>query len=119
MSEIAERYERVASRFTDRARSVPTGAWDRPAPCEGWVARDVVRHLVEWFPAFLSASGGPSLPAGPPVDDDPAAAWVTMSDGIQSLIGRPGRVGQGDPSPPGRAATAWRMPLRRSSSETS
>ena len=89
MSEIAERYERVASRFTDRARSVPAGAWDRPAPCEGWVARDVVRHLVEWFPAFLSAAGGPSLPAGPPVDDDPAAAWVTMSDGIQSLLDDP------------------------------
>jgi uncharacterized protein (TIGR03086 family) len=89
MSEISERYERVASGFTDRVRSVPDDAWDRPAPCEGWVARDVVGHLVEWIPAFLSAAGGPSLPAGPSVDDDPAAAWTTMSDGIQSLLDDP------------------------------
>ena len=37
--------------FTERVRGVPPDAWDNPAPCEGWAARDVVRHLVEWFPA--------------------------------------------------------------------
>jgi hypothetical protein len=42
MSEIAERYRRVAGRFTDTARAVPDGAWENPAPCDGWVARDVV-----------------------------------------------------------------------------
>ena len=56
------------------SNEVPEQAWDNPAPCEGWLARDVVRHLVEWFPAFLDAAGGPSLPAGPSVDDDPAGA---------------------------------------------
>ena len=30
---------------------------------EGWVARDVVRHLVEWLPAFLQAGAGITLPA--------------------------------------------------------
>ena len=42
MSSIAERYRRVAGDFTDRARAVPARAWENPAPCEGWVARDVV-----------------------------------------------------------------------------
>ena len=65
MSEIAERYRRVAGRFTERAHEVPDAAWDQPAPCDGWVARDVVRHLVEWVPAFFDAAGGPALPAGP------------------------------------------------------
>ena len=74
MSEIAERYRRVAGRFTARVNEVPDDAWDNPAPCAGWVARDVVRHLVEWFPAFLVAADGPPLPAGPSVDDDPAGA---------------------------------------------
>jgi uncharacterized protein (TIGR03086 family) len=89
MSEIAERYRRVAARFTARANEVPEAAWERPAPCEGWVARDVVRHLVEWIPAFLAAAGGPPLPVGPSVDDDPAGAWAALDTGVQSLLDDP------------------------------
>lgn len=89
MSDIAERYRRVAGRFTERANEVPEEAWENPAPCDGWVARDVVRHLVDWIPAFLSSAGGPQLPVGPSVDDDPVGAWVTMSDGIQALLDDP------------------------------
>src|SRR5436190_14253956 len=88
-SEIADRYRRVADRFTDRVKEVPPGAWDNPAPCEGWVARDVVRHLVEWIPAFLASAGGPRLPVGPSVDDDPVAAWTTLDAGIQNLLDDP------------------------------
>lgn len=68
MSDIAERYRRVAARFTARVNEVPDAAWESPAPCKGWVARDVVRHLVEWIPSFLAAAGGPPLPVGPSVD---------------------------------------------------
>ena len=89
MSEIAERYRRVADRFTARVNEVPEAAWENPAPCEGWVARDVVRHMVEWMPAFLDSAGGPSLPAGPSVDDDPVRAWSTLSDGLQALLDDP------------------------------
>ena len=89
MSEIAEHYRKVAGRFTDRATEVPDAGWERQSPCEGWVARDVVRHLVEWVPAFLDAAGGPALPVGPSVDDDPVGAWTTMSNAIQSLLDDP------------------------------
>ncbi len=89
MSDIAERYRRAAARFTERVEEVPDGAWANPAPCEGWVARDVVRHMVEWMPAFLESAGGPKLPVGPSVDDDPVGAWRTMSDGIQALLDDP------------------------------
>lgn len=89
MDEIADRYRRVAGRFTQRAHEVTPDAWDNPAPCEGWVARDVVRHMVEWMPSFLTDAGGPALPSGPSVDDDPAGAWTTMSDGIQALLEDP------------------------------
>ena len=65
---------------------MPVGAWDDPAPVEGWAARDVVRHLVEWFPAFLKAGSGIELPRGPSVDDDPVAAWTVHSDGVQALL---------------------------------
>jgi uncharacterized protein (TIGR03086 family) len=89
MSDAAERYRRAAARFTQRASEVEPEAWEAPAPCEGWVARDIVGHMVEWMPAFLLAAGGPSLPAGPSVDDDPVGAWTTMSDGIQGLLDDP------------------------------
>jgi uncharacterized protein (TIGR03086 family) len=56
------------------------------------VARDVVRHLVEWMPAFLVAAGGPALAGGPSVDDDPAGAWTAMSDAIQALLDDPTAV---------------------------
>lgn len=46
MSEIAERYRKVAADFTRRVDAVPDDAWDNPTPCDGWVARDVVGHLA-------------------------------------------------------------------------
>lgn len=64
-------------------------AWERPAPPEGWTARDVVRHLVDWFPGFLQAGAGITLPRGPSVDDDPVAAWTVHSDGVQAVLNDP------------------------------
>ena len=53
------------------------------------MARDVVRHMVEWMPAFLLSAGGPALPVGPAVDDDPVGAWRTLDDGIQRVLDDP------------------------------
>jgi len=89
MDPTADRYRKVAGRFTEVARSVPVGAWDEPAPCEGWVARDVVGHLVGWVPALLRDGAGIDLPNGPSVDDDPAEAWERLSADIQALLDDP------------------------------
>lgn len=86
MSSAAEEHRLVAGVFTARVRGVPADQWDAQAPVEGWRARDVVRHLVEWFPAFLKSGSGIELPSGPPVDDDPVAAWTVHSDGVQALL---------------------------------
>ncbi|MET7421220.1 TIGR03086 family metal-binding protein [Dactylosporangium sp. NPDC005555] len=85
----AEEHRDIAGRFTDRVRGVPAGGWDDPAPCEGWVARDVVGHLVEWFPGFLRAGAGIDLPQGPKVADDPVAAWQVHCDGVQAVLDDP------------------------------
>lgn len=82
----ADEHRAIAGGFTDRVRGVRPDAWDNPAPCEGWVACDVVRHLVEWFPAFLRSGAGVELPTGPSVDDDPVAAWTVHNDGVQALL---------------------------------
>lgn len=70
MTDAADEHRAIAGVFTDRVRGAPAGAWDNPAPVEGWVARDVVRHLVEWFPAFVKADAGVDLPKGPSVRPD-------------------------------------------------
>lgn len=88
----AEEHRRRAGTFTDRV--VGTTDWDAPAPVEGWTARDVVRHLVEWFPAFLEAGAGVRLERGPSVDDDPLEAWRVHSDAVQRLLDDPATPGK-------------------------
>jgi uncharacterized protein (TIGR03086 family) len=89
MSDISERYRRVAGRFTQVATAVPDDGWDNPAPCDGWVARDVVRHMVEWIPPFLESGADITISKGPSVEDDPVAAWKALSDSVQALVDDP------------------------------
>ena len=86
MSNPADEHRRIAGAFTVTVESTAPAAWDNPAPPEGWVARDVVRHLVEWFPAFLQGATGISVPAGPSVDDDPVGAWRIQTDLGERLV---------------------------------
>ncbi len=79
----AARHAVVAGEFSRLVEATPD--WSAPAPVEGWTARDVVDHLVTWFPGFLAA-GGIELPAGPHVADDPAAAWHHHADAVQALL---------------------------------
>ena len=83
----AERHRQVAGLFTDRVNG--TKSWDAPAPVAGWTARDVVRHLTEWFPGFLAAGAGIELPHGPSADDDPVRAWQVHADGVQAVLDDP------------------------------
>jgi uncharacterized protein (TIGR03086 family) len=92
-SSPAERFRAVSAAFTDRVEGVPEGRWDDPAPCAGWVARDVVRHMVEWMPAFLASAGGPALVVTAEVDSDPAGAWAQLRDGLQGMLDDPAIAG--------------------------
>ena len=86
MSSPADEHRRIAREFTATVEGTRSAAWDLPAPPEGWVARDVVRHLVEWLPAFLQGAAGITLPTGPSVDDDPVGAWRTQTQAVQALL---------------------------------
>ena len=92
--DAAEDHRQVAGAFTKTVEGTAADAWDAPAPVEGWVARDVVRHLVEWLPAFLEGSTGVALPARPSVEEDPVGAWRTHSDGVQALLDDPATAGR-------------------------
>lgn len=87
----AERHRLIAGTFSDRFRGVVD--WTAPAPVIGWTARDVVRHLVEWFPGFLAMGSAVRLPAGPSVEVDPIAAWQVQADGVQNVLDDPSSQG--------------------------
>lgn len=85
----AEEFRVIAGRFGDVVAGVRPDQWDGPSPVAEWKARDVVRHLVEWLPSFLSNSAGIDLPPGPSVDDDPAGAWRHLYDEVLALLEDP------------------------------
>jgi uncharacterized protein (TIGR03086 family) len=89
MEPTSARYRKVAAAFSNRVYNVPAGAWDNPAPCEGWVARDVVRHLTEWMPALFFSSIDLPMPVIPSVDDDPVAAWAALDRALQGALDDP------------------------------
>ncbi|QKT06530.1 TIGR03086 family protein [Gordonia sp. X0973] len=82
----SDRHRSVANTFADRVAGVAD--WSAPAPVPDWTARDVVGHLVTWFPEFLAA-GGMQLPQGPSVADDPAGAWRHQTERVQALLDGP------------------------------
>jgi hypothetical protein len=70
----AARYAAGATPLAAVLDAVPADRWARPSPCEGWTARDVVRHLIETQRDFFTGRGLDLGPA-PDLDADPAAAW--------------------------------------------
>ncbi len=83
----AEEHRSVAGTFGERVRGVSD--WDSPTPVADWRARDVVRHLVEWFPAFLAGGSDIELAPGPDVDADPVAAWDHHAAAVQAVLDDP------------------------------
>ena len=101
MSEAARRFDAIAGAFTERVEAVPPDRWDSPAPCDGWVARDVVRHLVEWIPGLFEAYAGRSMPIAVSVDDDPAGAWRSVHDQLAAWLADPAVASEEIEPPPG------------------
>lgn len=102
MTEIATRYDTVAGGFTDRVNAVAADAWDNSTPCEGWVARDIIRHVTEWIPAFFNNSAGLELPTGISVDDDPVGAWAALHASLRRTLADTAVAQREFDGPPGR-----------------
>ena len=86
-SDPAARHREVAARFTEVVRT--TQEWEAPTPVPEWVARDVVGHLVGWFPGFLESGSGIRLAGGPSVDEDPVGAWESHASAVQAVLDDP------------------------------
>ena len=99
----AERHRVIAAGFTDRVRGALD--WDAPAPVDGWRARDVVGHLVEWLPGFLASGSGLQLDRGPSAAQDPVRAWQVHVEAVQRVLDGP------DAATPFRHPMVGEMPL--------
>lgn len=80
-----ERYDRVATAFGDRVDRVED--WDAVAPCDGWLARDIVGHLAAWVPGFVSSFAHVDAP--PPPDTDPVGDWRHLDGTIRAWLDDP------------------------------
>jgi uncharacterized protein (TIGR03086 family) len=90
----AERYRRVAGRFTEVVVAVPADRWGDPSPCAGWDARDVVRHTID-MSAFILSLIDRALPAdAPSLDADPLGAWQAARDTVQAVLDDPAVASQ-------------------------
>ncbi|UAB94722.1 TIGR03086 family protein [Dactylosporangium vinaceum] len=87
----ATEHRETAAHFTALVRG--TTDWSAPAPVPGWVARDVVRHLIEWLTDFVRSGAGVTLAAGPSVDTDPVGAWEAHAAAVQALLDDPESAG--------------------------
>jgi uncharacterized protein (TIGR03086 family) len=91
MSQVSDRYARLADAFTAKVAAVGPDRWANPSPCEGWTARDVVGHVVSTQVMFLGFVGG-SVGDAPPVEDDPLGAWNAARGAVQGDLEDPERA---------------------------
>lgn len=85
MTDISERYRRLAGEIATKVEQVDNPAWANPSPCEGWTAIDVLRHLVETQGMFAGLVGLAFEP-GPDVTNDPGGAWKSASAQMHRLL---------------------------------
>lgn len=88
---VASRYRRLAGLFTAAVEQVDGTAWERPSPCEGWTARDVVRHVAETQRDLLDRVG--LAPDDRELPDDPVAAWDLVRGWVATVLAEPERAG--------------------------
>ena len=86
MSEALERFRRASAEFTALVENVGDDAWEHPSPCEGWVARDVVGHLVEWVPEFFFERWPAATETDPSGGVDPLVAWRALAEAIETAL---------------------------------
>lgn len=71
--------------FTAVVDAVPTTAWGQQTPCDQWLARDVIGHLIETQRDFLLRHEV-AVGAEAASDADPRARWHTHAEHVSSAL---------------------------------
>ena len=93
MTDTATQYETALRPLIAVVEAVRPQAWDAPSPCEGWSARDVVRHLAETQYETLTKNGV-DLGSAPDFDADPVAAWDQHSRRVLHALANDDHAGR-------------------------
>lgn len=89
MSEIADRYRRRADAFEALIDRTPLERWESLSPCEGWLARDIVVHVVRHSAETLRDEAGVQLAPARTELDDPAESFCWIRAVVEAVLDDP------------------------------
>jgi uncharacterized protein (TIGR03086 family) len=86
MTELGDTYRRRAGAFAALIDGTQPERWSSPSPCEGWLARDVVVHVVDYSALVLREKA--AVPDAPVFADfaGPSAAFAATRTVIERLL---------------------------------
>jgi uncharacterized protein (TIGR03086 family) len=89
VSVIGDRYRRRADAFEALITRVDSQRWTSPSPVEGWLAQDVVAHVVDYSGHVLrKLTSMPDIPAFSDFDDA-AAAFRAIRRRVEHVLDDP------------------------------
>ena len=91
MSEISDRYQKIADGFTTRLADIQPDQWEAPTPCTDWHVRDLVAHVIGTHRRVAGM-----VREGEPADVDPDgdlhAQWQNSRDEILAALTDPAQA---------------------------
>jgi uncharacterized protein (TIGR03086 family) len=91
MSEVSDRYSRIADGFGSRLEGVGSDQWDDPTPCTEWNVRALVEHVIDTQLRVVSIVTGSTPSASEPVADF-AARWSAATELVTASLADPERA---------------------------
>ena len=89
MSEIADRYRQRADAFEALINCTPPERWASPSPCDGWLARDIVAHVVRHSAETLRDKAGVDLVPARTEQDDPVDDFRWIRAAVEAVLDDP------------------------------
>jgi uncharacterized protein (TIGR03086 family) len=87
---LADRYRTRADAFEALIEGTPPDRWSSPSPCDGWTARDVVAHVVDFSAHVLRETARVSSAPSFADYEDPAAAFRGIRTVVAQVLEDPG-----------------------------
>jgi uncharacterized protein (TIGR03086 family) len=89
VSALGDRYRRRADAFEALIVGTTPSQWDSPSPVDGWLARDIVVHVVDFSGQVLRERAEMSDVPSFADFDDPAVAFRTIRRLVQRVLDDP------------------------------
>src|SRR5688500_8139257 len=107
MAEEVDRYCSLADQFGARVEAASDDAWSKPAPCEGWTAKDVLDHVVGNQRGIIGSITGTE----PATDEsaDPKQQWRDSYAAMKAALAQDGALEKTVPGPMGEMPVAMRV----------